>query len=75
MPAQCCKKFWEKIPNDEPVFTLAARDLLAPEVISFWIDRAKKMGVNPEKIQKAVDHWRAFVGFQTAHPERTKIPD
>lgn len=75
MPAPCCKKFWEKIPDDEPVFTLAARDLLAADTVSFWIGRAKKIGVNAEKIQRAIEHWQLIVGFQSAHPERTKIPD
>jgi hypothetical protein len=34
MPAQCCKDFYARIPDDEPVFTIAARDRTAPAIVN-----------------------------------------
>ncbi len=75
MPAECCKKFYEKIPDDEPVFTIAGRDLLGPDVIRCWIGRAADNGVNADKLQRAVQHLKWFEEFQAAHPERCHLPD
>lgn len=75
MPAQCCKDFWARIPEDEPTFTIAGRDLFAVEVIGFWIEMAEAEGVNPDKIRRAKEHLAAIAKFQETHPERTKVPD
>lgn len=75
MPADCCKEFWNRIPDDEPVFTLAARDILAPETIRFWLEQAEAEGVPEDKLRRARMHLVAIEEFQIAHPERTKVPD
>jgi hypothetical protein len=75
MPEQCCKDFYAKIPDDEPVFTLAGRDMLAVETVAYWIERAKARGVNADKILRAQWHRAAMQLFTQDHPERMKLPD
>jgi hypothetical protein len=75
MPADCCKEFWGRIPDDEPTFTLAARDALSAHAVRFWIGEALKEGVNADKIVRATQHLKAIEDFQRAHLERVKIPD
>jgi hypothetical protein len=75
MPTQCCKDTWEKIPDDEPVFILRGKDLLATDVVREWIVAARRNDVNPDKIARAKEHLNAIDQFQGAHPERCKIPD
>ena len=33
MPAECCKKFFAKVPDDEPVFTVVGHDPFAEDVV------------------------------------------
>lgn len=75
MPAECCRKFFAKLCDDEPVFTLAGRDKLAPAVVAYWIKLAGVAGVNQDKIARAEQHLQAIHEFQIEHPLRTKIPD
>jgi hypothetical protein len=75
MPARCCIKTWNKIPADEPVFTLRAKDLLAPVAVKAWLDAAKKAGVNRNKLRRAKAHWLAMRRFQRVFPRRCKVPD
>ena len=75
MPAQCCNEFYAKIPDDEPVFTLTGRDMLASETVAFWIERAEACGVNHDKILRAQWHLEAMQLFTQDHPERMKLPD
>lgn len=64
---------WGKISPDEPVFIIRARDALAVPVIKYWIERAQKAGVNPEKGLDAIDCVEAFVQWQARHG--AKVPD
>jgi hypothetical protein len=75
MPLQCCKDKWPTIPDDEPVFVIRGKDLLAIETVERWIDLAKEAGVNDEKMAAVGQHYIAIFNFQTEHPERCKIPD
>jgi hypothetical protein len=75
MPEQCCKDFFDKIPDDEPVFTIAARDELAAYTVADWIVRAEADGVNPDKIARARQHLQDIVEFQSSYPDRVKKPD
>jgi len=75
MPLQCCKDKWPTIPDDEPVFVIRGKDLLAINVVNFWIEEATLAGVNKEKIEAVEKHFAAIRDFQEQHPERCKIPD
>lgn len=73
MPAKCCKDFMEKLPKDEPVFTVRARDILAAPIVAFWLQKARELGVNSDKLQCVQRHLDAIVDYQTKHP--VKVPD
>lgn len=76
MPKQCCIDMWDlKIAADEPVFILRGQDTMAPDVISEWIRLALLAGVNPDKVQRAREHFVDMIKFQQEHPERIKLPD
>jgi hypothetical protein len=75
MPLQCCKDKWPTIPDDEPVFVIRGKDLLAIKVVRKWIAEAFKAGVNLEKMEAVQLHLQAIIDFQRDHPERCKIPD
>jgi len=59
--------------DDEPVFVLRAKDVLATEAIGEWVGRARWYGVNKEKITAALDDITAMVKWQERNS--TKLPD
>lgn len=61
------------IPEDEPVFLLRAQDVVAPEVVSYWIELAKDSGALPNIIEAAKKHVGLMVEWQREHG--MKIPD
>ncbi len=75
MPAKCCREFYDRLCEDEPIFTLAGRDRLAPAVIAYWIKLATMAGVNGDKLNRAYEHLTKMNEFQILNPERTKMPD
>ena len=75
MPADCCKKFWENIADDVPVFTLVGTDPLAASTVDYWLAQARVSNVNQGKINRAALHASAMRDFLENHPERMKIPD
>jgi hypothetical protein len=76
MPSQCCKETWNKIPDDEPVFILRGRDLLAPLRVKAWIAAAVESDVVPQdKIDGARAHYDAMIQFQKENKDRCKMPD
>lgn len=76
MPSECCKTTWNRIPDDEPVFILRGKDLLAPLRVKAWIAEAVKSGVVPaEKIEGAKAHYEAMLEFQKENKVRCKMPD
>jgi len=75
MPTECCKKFYARIPEDVPIFTLVAWDLLALEAIQQWLLKARDKGVSEEKIAKAQQHFDAIALWQRENPSLCKLPD
>jgi hypothetical protein len=75
MPHQCCNETWAKIPDDEPVFTVRGKDLLALGAVQKWIKDAQAAGVNQDKIDGAIKHRNWIQSFQVMNPERCKLPD
>lgn len=45
-----------KIPDDEPVFLLRARDVTAARVVRYWAELAEHVGAEPEMVA-AVRAW------------------
>ena len=63
----------------EPIFTLRAQDVHAPQIILAWVD---KMVQNPEitkaQFDKATSAFKValdMVEWQKANPDKVKIPD
>lgn len=76
MPTQCCKDTWNKIPDDEPVFIIRGKDLLAVGAVATWIESAQRSRKVPkDKIDRANEHYTAIKDFQKKYPERCKMPD
>ncbi len=76
MPMQCCKDKFPTIPDEEPVFTLRAKDVHALGALDAWIDMALDGGGVPlEKMEAVYKHRDAFLEFKRKYPERMKIPD
>lgn len=57
--------------SKEPMFTLRAQDLLAPDTLRFWADRMKMSGANSVKAQGARD----IAAAMEAWPGSKKLPD
>ncbi len=75
MPKECCKKTWEKIPEDEPVFILRGQDLISGILVEEWIQLAERWKVNKDKIDRAKEHLQDIRIFQLENPRRCKTPD
>jgi hypothetical protein len=75
MPAPCCKEFFARIPDDVPVFTLVAYDALAVSIVTEWVTRAEKLGVNSDKLTRSKEHLSAMIKWRLENPEKIKIPD
>lgn len=63
-----------KAADDEPVFVLRAKDLIAPMVVDKWAGVAKVWGTPNAKTEDAKAVARAMRDWQSIHPE-TKTPD
>ena len=59
--------------GDEPVFTLRARDVTAPDVVRLWAVNAASRGVSVEKCREACECATSMERWQEKHG--TKLPD
>lgn len=59
--------------DDEPLFVLCARDQFAPFVVAEWMTRARKAGVNPEKLEEADRLAKSMLDWQLRN--FSKLPD
>ncbi len=60
------------IPDDEPVFLLRAKDIIAPSTVRFWASELEKNGGDPTMVKMARDHADKMEAYK---PELTKTPD
>lgn len=65
---------WNKIGDDEPVFILRARDVLAPTIVFEWADRLVRRGGSFEKAERAVNCALAMRAWAIANGG-SKLPD
>jgi len=63
----------ERAADDEPIFVLRARDLIAPETVREWAYRAAKAGAPREKVVEARACADAMEDWQLEHDR--KVPD
>jgi hypothetical protein len=64
---------WNRTAEDEPVFVLVARDVLAPGLVAEWCRVAELAEVAPEKIADARRVEAAMRAWQDVHG--AKRPD
>lgn len=69
------ERCFQNSADDEPVFTLCARDKVAPATVRDWADRAGAIGAPPEKTVKARQIAEEMDRWQEEHPELVKVPD
>jgi hypothetical protein len=62
-----------KIPQDEPVFLIRARDPAAVESVRDYARRVKAMGGEERVVQRAADQADAMEIYARDHP--TRMPD
>lgn len=62
-----------KSADDEPVFVLCARDLLAADLVLEWALRARARGVRSEKVSEAMRLASSMVDWGREHG--TRAPD
>lgn len=64
-----------KIPADEPVFVIRAKDVSAPRVVAYWARINRRLGADPVMCD-AVEAWsESLARWQQQHPEQVKVPD
>lgn len=74
MPSKRCADFLSKLPDDEPAFTVRARDPLILDIMKMWIVKAQALGVNNKKIMHVEDIlYKEVIPWQ--RDNLTKIPD
>lgn len=63
------------IPNDEPVFVLRGKDMLAVPLLARYLDLLKREGVAADSVEAVEARLKQFFDFATKNPERMKLPD
>lgn len=63
----------EPIPQDEPVFLLRAKDMVAPSVVKFWAVNARSAGADETIVMAALEQAIAMRIWQKEHG--CKVPD
>jgi len=64
----------EIIPDDEPLFLLRGRDLLAFKFLGAYVSISKEAGCNAYHFSKLIETIESFLKFKKEHPERMKMP-
>lgn len=64
----------EIVPDEEPLFLLRGRDILALDFLALYVDLSKKAGCNVYHFQKIEETTANFIRFRKEHPERLKMP-
>lgn len=65
----------EKVPEDEPIFCLRAKDDIATHALRCWMREASAMGVAEEKIDGAKGFLIEFSEWRHENPDKCKLPD
>ena len=64
---------FNKAANDEPLFVLRAHDMLAPDLVTEWAERADAEGTPATKVLEALDCAAAMRAWQNKNGR--KVPD
>jgi hypothetical protein len=63
----------EKSKEDEPIFVLCARDMMAPGIVMKWAHLARIAGVNLDKVNEAIQCATEMREWQRKN--FTRVPD
>ena len=73
--SQIYKKSNEEIvPEDEPLFLLRGRDVLAIKLLMAYAEISKEAGCSPYHFMKLGETIAGFIRFKKDHSERMKMP-
>lgn len=64
----------ERIPEDEPVFILRGRDVLAGRTINYYAGQMIETGCDHRRIFELGGVFAEFMKFSSKHPDRMKQP-
>jgi hypothetical protein len=64
----------EVVPDDEPLFLLRGRDVLAIELLFSYFLISAKAGCTAYHYKKLGETIEGFIKFKREHPERMKMP-
>lgn len=59
-----------KIPVDEPVFLLRAKDITAPDVLEYWANLQREHGGDLKLAELAEKHAEVMRKWQTTHEHK-----
>ena len=66
---------YDKAADDEPLFVLRATDPATPNAVRAWAAEARLVGHRSEKCDHAMDYADEIEEWQSANPDRMKVPD
>lgn len=64
----------ERVPDDEPIFILRARDSCAYAAIRVYVDEMYEAGAPLDRIKAVQEVSKKFEQFGVEHQDRVKIP-
>lgn len=64
-----------RIPEDEPVFLLRGKDVLAPKTVETWADLAEQMGASEHIIATARQQAKDMRKYQKENHTLVQVPD
>lgn len=65
-----------QVPDDEPVLVIRAQDVLAPEMMDYYLNRYLSLPTvmrDPAVVEELQSHRQALLQWQETHP--TKVAD
>lgn len=63
------------IPEDEPLILFRGKDKLLPELLAYYQELCRKAGSPEHQLQLLEERIGTIKEWQTAHPDRLKVPD
>jgi hypothetical protein len=64
----------QRVPADEPIFILRARDMLALLALDAYQGALREHGCDADRIRQHAEVVKEFENFMTVHPDRMKQP-
>jgi hypothetical protein len=64
-----------RIPEDEPVFLLRGKDVLAPKTVEAWADLAEQMGASSHIVATARQQAKDMRKYQKENHTLVQVPD